>query len=172
MLAVPPAGEGENRHRCPWSESSRLELDYHDEEWGVPVHDDRRLFEFLILEGAQAGLSWSTILQKREGYRKAFDNFEPRRIVHYSEKKIAGLLSNRAIVRNRRKIESAINNARACLAVQETFGRFDHYIWQFVGGAPVQNRWKSPAQIPAVTSVSEAMSRDLKHRGFSFVGPT
>jgi len=162
----------EVRPRCTWAESSLLERDYHDREWGVPVHDDKLLFEFLVLEGAQAGLSWSTILQKRDGYRKVFDNFDARRVARYSKKKIAGLLSNPAIVRNRLKVQSAISNAQAYLAVQETFGRFDHYLWQFVNGTPVQNRWKNVSQIPAATDVSEAMSRDLKQRGFSFVGPT
>lgn len=172
MISPSTGSEPEVRQRCVWAESSLLEQDYHDREWGVPVHDDRLLFEFLILEGAQAGLSWSTILQKREGYRKAFDNFDPELIVRYSEKRIARLLSNPAIVRNRRKVQSTITNARAYLAVQEAFGRFDPYIWQFVNGTPVQNGWKKASQVPVATDVSEAMSRDLKQRGFSFVGPT
>lgn len=145
---------------------------YHDEEWGVPVHDDRRLFEFLILEGAQAGLSWETILNKRENYRVAFDNFEAQRIAFYDRRKIAQLLKNPGIVRNRLKIASAVRNAQAMLRVQEEFGSFDSYIWQFVEGRPRVNSWKVRQRIPASTPQSDAMSKDLKKRGFNFVGST
>ena len=158
--------------RCLWSGSDPLYRQYHDEEWGVPVHDDRTLFEFLILEGAQAGLSWSTILNKRENYRRAFDNFDPKKVAAYDEAKVAELLSDPGIVRNKLKVRSAVANARAFLAVQEEFGRFDAYIWQFVGGQPKQNGWRTLAEIPAQTAESEAMSKDLKKRGFNFVGPT
>lgn len=158
--------------RCEWSDGSELYQNYHDKEWGVPVHDDRLLFEFLILEGAQAGLSWLTILKKREGYRKAFDNFDAKKISRYSDKKIAKLLSNPEIVRNRLKINAAIINAKAFLDVQKEFGTFDSYIWQFVEGKTIRNRWKSISAIPASTPESDAMSRDLKKRGFKFVGAT
>lgn len=145
---------------------------YHDEEWGVPLHDDRALFEFLILEGAQAGLSWSTILNKRAAYRAAFDRFEARKIARYSEAKIAALLSDPGIVRNRLKILSAVKNAQAFLAVEKEFGSFDAYIWQFVDGRPIQNRWARMAEVPARTAESDAMSKDLRKRGFGFVGST
>jgi DNA-3-methyladenine glycosylase I len=158
--------------RCPWAEGSDLERAYHDHEWGRPVHDDRLLFEFLVLEGAQAGLSWSTILKKREGYRRAFDNFEAAKVAAYSGAKIARLLEDPGIIRNRLKVRAAVTNARAFLAVQKEFGSFDAYIWQFVGGRPIRNAWQSLQQIPASTPESEAMSRDLKRRGFTFVGPT
>jgi DNA-3-methyladenine glycosylase I len=158
--------------RCDWANGSVLELAYHDTEWGVPLHDDQTLFEFLILEGAQAGLSWSTILKKRNGYRKAFDNFDAKKISAYSEDKISKLLNNPEIIRNRLKISASVSNARAFLAVQKKFGSFDTYIWQFVDGKPIQNAWKNQAEIPTKTPVSEAMSKDLKKRGFSFVGPT
>ena len=158
--------------RCEWANSSELYKAYHDNEWGVAVHDDRVLFEFLILEGAQAGLSWSTILEKREGYRKAFDGFDARKVSTYTEAKIAALLINPEIVRNRLKIKSAVTNAKAFLYVQEEFGSFDNYIWQFVDGSPLQNAWQDVRQIPAHTPVSEAMSKALKKRGFTFVGPT
>jgi DNA-3-methyladenine glycosylase I len=158
--------------RCAWAGTDPLYVAYHDQEWGVPVHDDRRLFEMLILEGAQAGLSWSTILQKRENYRRAFDNFEVYRIANYDAQKIEELLANPGIVRNRRKIEATFQNARAFLAVQQEFGSFDAYIWQFVGGRPKQNRWSALAEIPAQTAESTAMSKDLRRRGFNFVGPT
>jgi len=158
--------------RCEWANGSALELAYHDTEWGVPIHDDRILFEFLALEGAQAGLSWSTILKKRNGYRKAFDNFNANKISVYSENKISELLNNPEIIRNRLKINSAITNARAFLAVKKEFGSFDTYIWQFVEAKPIQNAWKNSAEIPAKTPESEAMSKDLKKKGFSFVGPT
>ncbi len=159
-------------NRCEWATASPLEQQYHDEEWGVPLHDDRRLFEFFILEGAQAGLSWRTILDKRDGYRRAFDRFDAEKIARYSEKKIAALISNPEIIRNRRKITAAIANARAFLDVRDTFGSFDRYIWQFVDGVPIQNAWKNASRIPAYTPISTAMSKDLKKRGFTFIGPT
>lgn len=157
--------------RCVWARQE-LDITYHDEEWGVPVHDDHRLFEFLILEGAQAGLSWSTILRKRENYRKAFDHFDPERVARYGAKKVAGLLANEGIVRNRLKVASAITNAQAFLKVRDEFGTFDAFIWQFVGGKPKQNAWASPAEVPARTAESDAMSRELIRRGFRFVGST
>ncbi len=147
-------------------------IEYHDREWGVPVHDDRRLFEFLILEGAQAGLSWETILNKRENYRRAFDRFNVKKIVAYDRKKVRQLMANAGIVRNRLKIASTISNAKAFLEVQKEFGTFDRYIWQFVGGRPRVNRWKSSERLPAGTPESDAMSKDLKRRGFRFVGST
>lgn len=157
---------------CTWANASPEYLAYHDTEWGVPVHDDRRLFEFLILEGAQAGLSWITILRKRAAYRAAFDRFDPRRVAAYDRRRIAALLQDAGIVRNRLKIESAVSNARAFLAVQGELGSFDAYIWSFVGGAPKQNRRRSLREIPARTPESDAMSKDLKRRGFRFVGST
>jgi DNA-3-methyladenine glycosylase I len=158
--------------RCEWAGRSELEQSYHDREWGVPVHDDRRLFEFLILEGAQAGLSWSTILKKREGYRKAFDTFDAVTISKYSETKVAILLANPEIIRNRLKINAVITNASAFLKVQEEFWSFDRYIWQFVDGKPRMNEWKNVEKIPSSTPVSDAMSGELKKRGFKFVGTT
>lgn len=158
--------------RCEWAGDDPLYIMYHDEEWGVPVHDDQRLFEFLILEGAQAGLSWITILRKRENYRRAFANFNPRDVAQFDVPKQRILLQDSGIVRNRKKIEAAIQNAQAYLRVQGEFGSFDDYIWRFVDGAPVNNQWQSLADIPAQTPVSEAMSKDLKRRGFKFVGPT
>ncbi len=158
--------------RCEWANGSELSRAYHDNEWGAEVHDDRVLFEFLVLEGAQAGLSWSTILKKREGYRKAFDNFDPRKIAAYTEDTIATLLVNPEIVRNRLKINSVVTNARTFLKVQEEFGSFDTYIWRFVNGKPVQNAWNDIHEIPANTPESDAMSKDLKKRGFTFVGST
>lgn len=160
------------KRRCEWCGDDPLYVAYHDEEWGVPVHDDRRLFEMLILEGAQAGLSWSTILKKRENYRKAFNRFDARKIAKYDKAKIARLLADPGIVRNRLKIAATVQNARAFLQVQKEFGSFDRYLWQFVGGKPKQNRWKSLKEIPAKTAESDAMSKDLKKRGFSFVGST
>src|SRR5713101_838127 len=160
------------KRRCPWSLGSEQYLRYHDEEWGVPVHDDRRLFEFLILEGAQAGLSWITILKKRAAYRKAFDRFDPRKVARYDEAKIAALLLNDGIVRNRLKVRAAVQNAQAFLAVQKEFGSFDRYVWQFVGGAPKINHWKSLRQIAPMTRESDALSKDLLKRGFRFVGST
>lgn len=158
--------------RCGWSVSDPLYTTYHDTEWGVPLHDDRKLFEMLILEGAQAGLSWITILRKRENYRNAFDRFDATRIAKYDRQTIKRLLSNEGIVRNGLKIGATIQNAKAFLDTQEEFGTFDKYIWQFVNGDPVQNTWKSLTQIPAKTAASTAMSNDLKQRGFNFVGPT
>lgn len=163
---------GKNIIRCGWSGDDALYQAYHDEEWGVPLHEDQRLFEFLLLEGAQAGLSWITILRKREAYRKAFDGFDPGKVAQYGDSKLDSLLQDAGIVRNRLKIQSAVINAQKFLEVQEAFGSFDSYIWQFVDGKPVQNRWRSLAEIPASTQVSDAMSKDLKQRGFKFVGST
>ena len=161
-----------NRQRCTWPGNDPLYCAYHDEEWGVPLHDDRALFEFLILEGAQAGLSWITILRKRENYRAAFDNFDAECIARYDASKIESLLQDAGIVRNRLKVEAAVNNAQKFLDVQEQFGSFDAFIWQFVGGKPKQNRQRSPAEISASTPESDAMSKELKRRGFKFVGST
>ena len=158
--------------RCEWAESSPSEQRYHDQEWGVPLHDDSRLFEFLILEGAQAGLSWSTILNKRDGYRQAFDNFAVETVADYDDNKKRQLLANPAIVRNRLKINAAISNAQAFLKVQQEFTSFDRYIWQFVDGQPVQNAWLDKSTVPANTPQSDAMSKDLKQRGFKFIGTT
>lgn len=158
--------------RCGWVNQDPLYIDYHDHEWGVPVHDDRKLFEMLILEGAQAGLSWYTILKKRESYRLAFDGFDPEKIAEYDENKLSELLGNEGIVRNRLKIRAAVENAKAYLRVKEEFGSFDTYIWQFVGGQPRINDWKSLSEVPAQTPQSDAMSKDLKKRGFKFVGST
>ena len=157
--------------RCSWA-SNELSIRYHDEEWGVPAHDDRKLFEFLILEGAQAGLSWDTILRKRENYRAAFDDFNPERVAAYDRRKMQALLRDPGIVRNRLKLASAAQNARAFLKVQGEFGSFDRYIWQFVGGKPKVNAWRFSRQVPASTPQSDAMSKDLKKRGFTFVGTT
>lgn len=158
--------------RCAWAGGDPLYVDYHDREWGVPVHDDRRLFEFLILEGAQAGLSWLTILRRREAYRQAFAGFQPELVARFDAAKIAALLANPGIIRNRLKVESAVSNARALLKVQEEFGSFAAYQWSFVQGAPLQNARPDLASIPATSPEAEALSRDLKKRGFSFVGPT
>jgi len=160
------------RTRCPWAGTDPLYVKYHDEEWGVPVHSDRIHFEFLILEGAQAGLSWATILKRREGYRGAFSGFDPGLVADYDNEKIEELLKNSGIIKNKRKILSTINNARAFLEVQKEFGSFDSYIWSFVGGNPIVNQWKSLEEVPAYTELSIALSKDLKKRGFSFVGPT
>jgi len=157
--------------RCPWA-TTEPNITYHDEEWGVPVHDDRKLFEFLILEGAQAGLSWSTILKKRENYRKAFDGFHPEKIARYGARDVKRLLHDTGIVRNRLKIAATIQNAKALLVVREELGSLDSHLWSFVGGKPKQNRWRSMAQVPARTTESDAMSRDLSKRGFKFVGST
>src|SRR5207249_146617 len=161
----------ENAPRCDWARKP-IDIAYHDLEWGVPVHDDRLLFEFLILEGAQAGLSWSTILAKRQGYRKAFANFDARKIARFDERKIEALLLNPGIVRNRLKIHAAAQNAKAFLSVQEEFGGFDAFIWQFAGGKPKVNAWKTQKQVPARTPESDAMSRELLRRGFKFAGST
>jgi DNA-3-methyladenine glycosylase I len=159
-------------NRCGWAGSDPLYVTYHDQEWGVPLHEDRGLFEFLILEGAQAGLSWATILKKRENYRAAFDNFDPTLVARYDELKVTELLANAGIVRNRLKIAAAIQNARAFLLIQEEFGSFDAYVWQFVGGTPKRNAWKLMSEIPAHTAESDSMSKDLIRRGFKFVGST
>ena len=159
------------QQRCSWARDE-LSIDYHDQEWGVPLHDDRALFEFLILEGAQAGLSWSTILKKRPAYRAAFDRFDPRKVARYGEERTAALLANAGIVRNRLKIKAAVRNAKAFLAVQKEFGSFDEYAWRFVGGRPMQNRWRRPDEVPARTAQSDAMSKDLVKRDFTFVGST
>ena len=158
--------------RCSWAGSDPLYIRYHDTEWGVPVHDDRTLFEFLILEGAQAGLSWLTILKKRENYIRAFDNFDPQKVAAYDTRKVKELISNPGIIRNRLKIEAAVQNARAVLSVQQEFGSFDNYIWQFVGGRTLKNSWNTVGELPAQTDTSAGMSSDLKKRGFKFVGPT
>ena len=159
--------------RCPWvPEGNELYARYHDEEWGVPVHDDRRHFEFLVLEGAQAGLSWSIVLNKREGYRRVFSEFDPAKVARYTKARIEKLTRDPAIIRNRQKIEATIRNAGAFLAVQEEFGSFDAYCWRFVGGRPRLNRWKGHGQVPATSPESDALSKDLKKRGFSFVGST
>ena len=160
------------KRRCPWCLGSDLYRRYHDEEWGVPVHDDRRLFELLILEGAQAGLSWSTILNKREGYRRAFARFDPRKVARFSARDAKRLLADPGIVRNRLKIASTIGNARAFLAAQREFGSFDAYLWAFVDGHPLQNHRKSMKEVPARTLLSDALTKDLKRRGFRFVGST
>lgn len=159
------------KSRCSWAKND-LSIRYHDEEWGVPVHDDKNLFEFLMLEGAQAGLSWDTILQKRENYRQAFDNFEASKIAVYDEVKVAELMQNAGIVRNRLKIASAIQNASAFLKTQKEFGTFDSYVWHFVGGKPIVNRWETAREVPAKTVESDQMSKDLRKRGFNFVGST
>jgi DNA-3-methyladenine glycosylase I len=162
----------DKKHRCGWCTGTEIERRYHDEEWGVPLHDDRKLFEFLLLDGAQAGLSWLTILNKREGYRAAFDNFDPYKIAEYGEGKVAELLNNPAIVRNRLKVASAIRNARGFLEVQAEFSSFDRFIWQFTDGETIQNSWRLMQDIPARTAEAEAMSKELKRRNFNFVGPT
>ena len=159
--------------RCSWvNVDNALMREYHDREWGVPVHDDRRHFEFLILEGAQAGLSWSIVLQKRDGYRRAFSQFDPQKVARFSEDRIRKLTLDPSIVRNRMKIAAAVQNARAFLAIQDEFGSFDAYCWRFVDGRPRLNRWKAPKQVPATSGESDAFSKDLKRRGFSFVGST
>ncbi|MCB9147458.1 MAG: DNA-3-methyladenine glycosylase I [Caldilineaceae bacterium] len=158
--------------RCAWAGSDPLYVQYHDAEWGIPAHDDRHLFEMLNLEGAQAGLSWITILRKRENYRAAFDHFDAQKIVQYDDAKIAELLQNPGIVRNKLKVNGVVKNARAFLAIQEEFGSFDAFIWRFVDGAPIVNHWQTLAQVPAQTVEAQAMSKELKKRGFTFVGPT
>jgi DNA-3-methyladenine glycosylase I len=166
-----PENAAHARRRCDWA-ADEMSIAYHDLEWGVPVHDDRVLFEFLILEGAQAGLSWSTILKKRDAYRKAFDKFDPRAVAKYDEARVAELLANPGIVRNRLKIASSVSNARAFLEVQKEFGSFDAYIWRFTGGKTHRNRWSRMDQVPPRTEQSDAMSKDLAKRGFRFVGST
>jgi len=166
-----PAGEPEPI-RCGWTGSDPLMVEYHDTEWGVPLHDDRMLLEYLILDGAQAGLSWSTILKKREGYRRVFDDFDPLLIAAYDEAKVASLLQDASIVRNRQKIRSAIANAQAFLRLQSEFGSFDHYLWSLLGPHPQQNTWRLDSEIPAQTPQAELLSKELKSQGFSFVGPT
>jgi DNA-3-methyladenine glycosylase I len=158
--------------RCSWAGQDALYLAYHDREWGVPVHDDRLLFEFLVLEGAQAGLSWRTILNKRERYREVFAGFEPAKVARFDARKLERLLADPGIVRNRAKVASAVANARAFLAVQKEAGSFDAYLWRFVGGKPIQNRWRTLAEVPAETAESRALSKELRQRGFNFVGPT
>ncbi|MCG8372882.1 MAG: DNA-3-methyladenine glycosylase I [Balneolales bacterium] len=163
----------DNKNRCDWAKNqSEAYIKYHDEEWGVPVHDDRVHFEFLILEGAQAGLNWATILKKREGYRKAFADFDPEIVATFSEENIQELLQDEGIVRNKLKVRGAVTNARKFLEVQQEFGSFDAYIWQFVGGKPIVGGWKSMSEVPATTPESDALSKDLKKRGFKFVGST
>ncbi len=158
--------------RCAWANNDPLMINYHDNEWGKPIHDDRLLFEFLILEGAQAGLSWSTILKRRENYRLIFDQFDAQKIARYSDKKIEKILVDDRIIRNRLKIQSVVSNAKAFLATQKQFGSFDQYLWQFVDGKPKMNHWRTHQQIPASTIISEKLSNDLKKRGFNFVGST
>ena len=160
------------KNRCPWPGNDPLYISYHDTEWGVPVHDDRTFFEFLVLEGAQAGLSWLTVLKKRENYRKAFDYFDPELVARYDENRVVDLLSNPGLIRNRLKIQAAISNAQAFLNIQEHYGSFDAYIWQFVDGKTIHNHWRELSEIPTHTPISDAMSKDLKQRGVRFVGST
>ena len=167
---MPP--KPKNDTRCPWCLGHPLMIQYHDTEWGVPVHDDRKLYEFLVLDAAQAGLSWRTILLRRENYRRAYDGFDAEKIARYTDRHTAKLLQEAGIIRNRLKIQSAVTNARALLNVQEEFGSFDRYIWQFVDGKPLINRFKTSSQIPATSKESDAMSKELKKRGFTFVGST
>ena len=164
--------ESRVKQRCKWAGTDPLYIEYHDNEWGIPLHDDRKLFELLILEGMQAGLSWITILKKRQSYRKAFNNFDAEQIASYDSNKIVQLLSNKGIIRNRLKIEAAVQNARAFLSVQKEFDSFDTYIWQFIDGKPIKNAWKTQEEIPSKTDESIDMSIDLKKRGFKFAGPT
>ncbi|MDQ1912272.1 DNA-3-methyladenine glycosylase I [Paenibacillus sp. GD4] len=164
--------ETDGKQRCGWLNGDPLYIAYHDEEWGRPVHDDRLLFEMLTLEGAQAGLSWFTVLKKREHYRVVFDNFDPATVAGYGEAKLEALLEDPGIIRNKLKVRGTVQNAQAFLRVQQEFGSFDRYIWQFVGGKPIQNRWASLQEVPATTAQSDAMSKDLKKRGFTFVGST
>ncbi len=160
------------RSRCKWAGTDPIYIAYHDTEWGVPLHEDRKLFEFLVLDGAQAGLSWLTILKKRQNYRQAFDHFNPQKIARYDSRRINQLLSNPGIIRNKLKIEATVQNARAFLSIQDEFGSFDAYIWRFVGGRTRKNSWKTLSEVPAYSDESRAMSNDLKKRGFKFVGPT
>ena len=172
MSVLAHQAEENELSRCAWAGSDPLYMRYHDTEWGIPAHDDQHLFEMLVLEGAQAGLAWITILRKREGYREAFDGFDPAAVARYDRRRVARLLKNRNIVRNRLKVESTVTNARAFLQVQDEQGSFDAYIWRFIDGHPKQNRWKRLSAIPAETAASTTMSKDLKRRGFKFVGPT
>ena len=158
--------------RCTWSTKNQLDQDYHDEEWGVPLHDDQMLFEFLILEGAQAGLSWSTVLAKRENYRKAFDGFDLQKIIRYDQAKIDSLLQDKGIIRNKLKVNSVVTNAKIFLQVQEEFGSFDTYVWSFVDGKTIRNTWKDMSEVPSKTKISDKMSKDMKKRGFKFIGST
>jgi DNA-3-methyladenine glycosylase I len=169
--ADPPSWTDDGRKRCGWATGPWL-VPYHDEEWGVPVHDDRRHFEFLTLETAQAGLSWLTVLKRRDGYRRAFADFDPTVVARFGTRRVTTLLADPGIIRNRRKVEATVANAGAVLAVQEEFGSFDAYLWAFVGGSPVVNRWRDMADLPATTPLSETVSADLRRRGFRFVGPT
>jgi DNA-3-methyladenine glycosylase I len=171
-LAVRAKASADARRRCGWVGEDPLHLAYHDREWGVPVHDDRVFFEFLVLEGAQAGLSWSTILGKREGYRRAFAGFDPRRVARFDRARVDRLASDASIVRHRLKIESAVTNAQAFLDVAREAGSFDAYVWRFVGGRPLRGGWRAPAEVPARTAESDALARDLRRRGFHFVGST
>jgi DNA-3-methyladenine glycosylase I len=159
-------------NRCPWCGNDELYVKYHDEEWGVPVHDDRKHFEFLVLESAQAGLSWLTVLRKRENYRKAYDDFDPNKVSEYDEAKIEELMQNAGIIRNRRKIEASINNAKRFLEIQKEFGSFDKYIWSFVDNKVVKNHWNDIQEVPATSELSDKVSKDLKNRGFKFLGST
>ncbi len=170
---IDPSKHKQMKVRCEWAANgSPIDIEYHDNEWGVPVHDDKKLFEFLLLESAQAGLSWATILKKREGYKKAFDNFDADEVANYDPRRLRQLLTNPSIIRNRLKIQSAVKNARAFLKVQKEFGRFDLYLWNFVGGKPKHNQWKSWIEVPPRTEISDDLSKDLKKRGFTFVGST
>jgi DNA-3-methyladenine glycosylase I len=171
-MGRPPSSGPTDQVRCAWAGTDPLYLAYHDREWGVPLHDDRRLFELLCLEGAQAGLAWITILRKRAGYRRAFDRFDPRKVAGYGPAKVRSLLADPGIVRNRLKVQGAVRNARAFLAVRAELGSFDRFLWGFVGGVPRANAWKSPKEVPARTPESDALSRTLRHRGFTFVGST
>jgi DNA-3-methyladenine glycosylase I len=170
MMAKPLRPISDGKTRCGWVGAKPHFITYHDREWGVPIHDDRKHFEMLLLEGAQAGLTWETILLRRDGYRRAFAEFDPKKVARFTAKKKAVLLKNPGIIRNRLKIDSAVTNAQAFLAVQEEFGSFDRYVWQFVGGKPKVNRWAKMAQVPATSPESDALSKDLKKRGFHFVG--
>jgi DNA-3-methyladenine glycosylase I len=171
-MTVPGKGIADSRLRCGWAGEKPHVIRYHDEEWGVPVHEDRKHFEMLLLEGAQAGLTWETVLLRREGYRTAFAAFDPALVARYDARKKAALLQDPGIIRNRLKVEAAVINARAFLAVQQECGSFDAYVWPFVGGQPVINRWKTMSQVPATTAASDTLSNDLKKRGFKFVGST
>jgi DNA-3-methyladenine glycosylase I len=161
-----------NLERCPWCGNDELYIKYHDEEWGVPVHDDRKHFEFLVLESAQAGLSWLTVLKKRENYRKAYDNFDAVKVAHYDENKINELMQNDGIIRNKKKIEASVNNAKYFLEIQREFGSFDNYIWRFVDDKPIVNNWSDISEVPATSELSNRVSKDLKSRGFKFLGST